>query len=275
MIRSRVKIFPFIDSVKKPRSLLPKETNPMLLMVSVISPEEVPTAIAGGADILDVKNPVEGSLGAQTPQVLQEVQAITPDAIKVSAAIGDVPNLPGTVALAALGAATCGVDYVKVGLYGPRSAEEAVYLLKAVRQAVKGFPAVRVIAAGYADAQRAGTLDARWLPDIARKAGVSGCLLDTHIKDGCNLFDFLDPRALAPMAEETHASGLLFALAGALQVEHLGQVQEVGADIIGVRTAACRGGRRDGRLDVEKIRVLKKGLGMEDGGGRRRETEER
>jgi uncharacterized protein (UPF0264 family) len=248
----------------------------MLLMVSVINPEEVPIAIAGGADILDVKNPGEGSLGAQTPHVLRGVRTITPDAVKVSAAIGDVPNLPGTVSLAALGAATCGVDYVKVGLYGPKSAEDAVCLLKAVRQAVEGFPAVRVIAAGYVDAQRAGTLDPRWLPDIAWKAGVSGCLLDTHIKDGCNLFDFLDPGTLASLAAEAHASGLLFAVAGALQAEHLGQIQEVGADIVGVRTAACRGNRRDGPLDVGKIRVLRKRLGIgEDRGGRRRETGDR
>jgi len=240
----------------------------MLLMVSVISPEEVPIAIAGEADILDVKNPGEGSLGAQTPQVLRGVRAITPNSVEVSAAIGDMPDLPGTASLAALGAATCGVDYVKVGLYGPKCEEEAVYLLKAVRRAVDGFPAVRVIAAGYADAQRAGTLDAHWLPDIARKAGVSGCLLDTYIKDGHNLFDFLNPTALASLATEAHASGLLFALAGALQAEHLGQAQAVGADIVGVRTAACRGNRRDGRLDVDRIRVLRKGLGT--GEGRRR-----
>jgi uncharacterized protein (UPF0264 family) len=232
----------------------------MLLMVSVINPEEVPTAISGGADILDVKNPLEGSLGAQFPHILQEVRAITPYTVKVSAAIGDVPNLPGTVSLAALGAASCGVDYVKVGLYGPGSEEEAIYLLRAVRQAVEGFPAVRVIAAGYADARRCGTLDPHWLPGIARKAEIAGCLLDTYIKDGHNLFDFLDPATLGALAAEAHASGLLFALAGALQAEHLCQVQEVGADVVGVRTAACRGNQRNGRLDGERIELLRKRL---------------
>ena len=88
----------------------------MLLMVSVINPEEVPTAIGGGADILDVKNPLEGSLGAQSPHILQEVRAITPHPLKVSAAIGDAPDLTGTGSLAAPGAARCGVDYGQEGL---------------------------------------------------------------------------------------------------------------------------------------------------------------
>jgi uncharacterized protein (UPF0264 family) len=229
----------------------------MYLMVSVISPEEVPTAIAGGADILDVKNPAEGSLGAPAAHILQNVTAITPGTVQVSAAIGDMPNLPGTASLAALGAASCGVDYVKVGLYGPRGEEEAICLLQAVRQAVRAFPLVKIIAAGYADSQRCGTLDPRLLPGIARKAGISGCLLDTYVKDGRNLFDFLAPEILRSLAEEAHAAGLLFALAGALQAEHLRLAQDARADIVGVRTAACRDNQRKGPLDLEKIRILR------------------
>jgi uncharacterized protein (UPF0264 family) len=230
----------------------------MYLMVSVINPGEVPAAIAGGADILDVKNPAEGSLGAPNAHILQNVTAIAPDSVQVSAALGDMPNLPGTASLAALGAASCGVDYVKVGLYGPKSEEEAIYLLEAVRQAVSAFPSVKIIAAGYADAQRSGTLDPRLLPGIARQAGISGCLLDTYVKDRRNLFDFLAPEVLRSLAMEAHTGGLLFALAGALQAEHLWLAQEAGADLVGVRTAACRDNQREGPLDEKKIRLLRR-----------------
>jgi uncharacterized protein (UPF0264 family) len=233
----------------------------MYLMVSVISPGEVPIAITGGADILDVKNPAEGSLGAPDAQILQNVTALVPDSVQVSTAIGDMPNLPGTASLAALGAASCGVDYVKVGLYGPKNEAEAIYMLGALRRAVRAFPSVKIIAAGYADAQRSGTLDPRLLPGIARQAGISGCLLDTYVKDGHNLFDFLAPEILQSLAMEAHAGGLLFALAGALQAEHLGLAQEVGADIVGVRTAACRDNQRSGPLDIDKIQLLRRQVG--------------
>ena len=80
--------------------------------------EEASEAIAGGADIIDVKNPQEGALGANFPWVIKQIREIAPKNIQVSCAIGDVPNLPGSISLAAFGAASLGVDYVKVGLYG-------------------------------------------------------------------------------------------------------------------------------------------------------------
>ena len=75
----------------------------MRLMISVTSAEEAHAAMAGGAEILDVKNPAEGSLGAQSPSIIREIKSLISDRVELSAAIGDMPNLPGTAALAALG----------------------------------------------------------------------------------------------------------------------------------------------------------------------------
>jgi len=234
---------------------LAKEID-MQLMISVISAEEAKEAAAAGANILDVKNPAEGSLGAQFPRVIKQVKNVSGGLVKVSAAIGDMPNLPGTASLAALGAAACGADYVKVGLFGPRNESESIFLLREVRQALRDYPGVAVIAAGYADAERAGTLNPLWLPHIAASAGVAGCLLDTAIKDGHNLFDFLTPDVLRILANEAHAAGLLFGLAGALREQDLPLIRDIGADVVGVRTAACRDHQRSGPLDAGQVRRL-------------------
>lgn len=229
----------------------------MQLLISVTSDDEARIAIAASRDIiLDVKNPLEGSLGAQFPHILQQIRASVPKPLKVSAAIGDMPNLPGTAALAALGAATCDVDYIKVGLWGPKTEAEAIFLLQHVRRAVINFPDVAVIAAAYADAQRANTLDPGRLPHIARSANVQGCLIDTAIKDGRSLFDFLTPEALRSLAKTTHAMGLIFALAGTLHEHDLLRVRNLGADVAGVRTAACRDNCRTGPLDADRVRRL-------------------
>ena len=229
----------------------------MQLLISVASDDEARIALASSRDIiLDVKNPVEGSLGAQFPHILQQIRASAPRPHKVSAAIGDMPNLPGTASLAALGAATCDVDYIKVGLWGPRTEAEAIFLLQQIRQAVNRYPDVAIIAASYADARRANTLDPRCLPRIAQSAGVDGCLIDTAIKDGHGLFDFLSPQNLRALADEAHSFGLLFALAGALQEQDLLLVRDLGADVAGVRTAVCRDNRRAGPLAADRVRRL-------------------
>ena len=105
----------------------------MKLLVSVVDAAEARAAAAAGADIVDVKNPAEGSLGAPSPAVIAAVRAAVPAELPVSAAIGDMPNLPGTAALAALGAARSGATFVKVGLWGVSTEDEAVALLRAVR----------------------------------------------------------------------------------------------------------------------------------------------
>jgi (5-formylfuran-3-yl)methyl phosphate synthase len=218
---------------------------------------EARAAAAAGADIVDVKNPAEGALGAPGPGVLGRVREVVPPERPLSAAIGDLPNLPGTAALAALGAARSGAAYVKVGLWGTSSADEAVALLRAARDAVDG--SATVVAAAYADAERVA---GRPLPpgdvvEAARRAGVGGCLLDTAVKDGRGLFEWFTPAALEALVGEGHAAGLEMALAGALRAKDLSLVRSTGADIAGVRAAACRDGRRAAPLDAGRIGRLR------------------
>ena len=229
----------------------------MRLLVSVTDADEALLAVQGGVDIVDVKNPAEGSLGAPAPGVIERVRQVVPPDHPVSAAVGDLPNLPGTAALAALGAARSGAAYVKVGLWGTSTTDGAVAVLSAVREALDGDAIA--IAAAYADAERVagGPLPPTSLVEAARRAGVGGCLLDTAVKDGRGLFEWLAPEALTALVAEGHAAGLEMALAGALRAEDLSVVRSTGADIAGVRSAACSHGRRGAPLDAERIERLR------------------
>jgi uncharacterized protein (UPF0264 family) len=229
----------------------------MKLLVSVIDGAEARVAVAGGIDIVDVKNPGEGSLGAAAPRVIAQVRAVVPAELPLSVAIGDMPSLPGTAALAALGAVRSGADYVKLGLWGASNTQDAVAVLSAAREAVDRDAAV--IAVAYADAAR---VPSRPLPPwelvtAARRAGISGCLLDTAIKDGRGLLSWLSADALADLVAEAHGAGLEMALAGELRAEDLAAVRATGADIAGVRSAACRDGRRTAALDPRRIARLR------------------
>jgi uncharacterized protein (UPF0264 family) len=227
----------------------------MKLLVSVVDADEARVAAAAGADIVDVKNPAEGSLGAPSPAVIAAVRAAVPAGLPVSAAIGDMPNLPGTAALAALGAARSGATYVKVGLWGASTEDDAVALLRAVRDAV---PDAVVVAAAYADAERVAhrPLAPELLPRVARAAGVELCMVDTAVKDGRGLLEWLSPESLVA---EAHAAGLQVALAGALRAEDLPVIRDAGADIAGVRSAVCAGGR-DGTLDGALVAAMRERL---------------
>lgn len=229
----------------------------MKLLVSVVDGAEAQLAVAGGVDVVDVKNPAEGSLGAPVPGVIAQVRSVLPAELPLSVAIGDLPSLPGTAALAALGAARSGAAYVKIGLWGSSTTEQAVAVLRAARDAVDGDAAV--VAVTYADAARVPSrpLPPRRLVGAARLAGVAGCLLDTAVKDGRGLLSWLAADELAEIVAEAHDAGLEMALAGELRAEDLPAVRATGADIAGVRSAACRDGRRTAPLDPERIALLR------------------
>jgi uncharacterized protein (UPF0264 family) len=231
----------------------------MKLLVSVVDVGEARAAAAAGADIVDVKNPAEGSLGAPSPAVITGVRAAVPAELPVSAAIGDMPDLPGTAALAALGAARSGATFVKVGLWGVSTEDDAVTLLRAVRDGVASVPGTVVVAAAYADGLRTARppLAPQLLPRVARAAGVGACLLDTAVKDGRGLLEWLSREALTALVAEAHSAGLQVALAGALRADDLPVVAAPGADIAGGRSAACGDDRRSGPLEAARVRALR------------------
>ncbi len=231
------------------------------LLISVVNKAEALDSINGGADILDVKNPKEGSLGANFPRVIKEVKEVTPKNLELSATIGDLPNLPGTASLAALGAAVSGVDYIKVGLFGVKTVEETIILMTEVVRAVREYNNdVKTIASGYADFRTVGCVNPLELPIVAHKAGADGVLVDVKIKDGqSNLFTFLTDKELKEFVDKAHRYHLLAALAGSLNTTDIPRIHGLGADIIGVRGAVCaKKDRVSGKLEQEKVAAFAK-----------------
>jgi uncharacterized protein (UPF0264 family) len=233
--------------------------NLLLLLISPINREEAVEAIEGGADIVDVKNPKEGSLGANFPWVIEDIREITPDETLVSATLGDVDYKPGTVSLAALGAFTSGADYIKVGLYGTKDYNEALEVMRNVVKTIKNRKKdAIVVASGYADAHRVGSVNPLEIPKIAKDSGSDLAMLDTAVKDGKGLFDFLDIDILKDFVDEAHSYGLMTALAGSLKKEQLKPLSDIGCDVVGIRGAACIGGDRNtGKINRIAVSELK------------------
>ncbi|HDQ92669.1 MAG TPA: hypothetical protein ENN89_00950 [Synergistetes bacterium] len=234
--------------------LFPERTS---LLATVLSAGEALAAVAAGAGVIDVKNPSEGALGAPAPSVIESVREVTPPHIHVSAALGDMPFLPGTAALAALGAAAAGASIVKVGLYGPSNPEETLLLLEAAVGALRNhFPKTVLVAGAYADASRFGGIDPLEVPECAARAGAAGCLLDTYEKSsGQTLLNILPLEAIERFVGSCREYGLFSALAGSLGMAETALLLPLRPDYLGYRGALCENGRT-GTLSGEKIRQI-------------------
>jgi uncharacterized protein (UPF0264 family) len=212
----------------------------MQLLVSPSSIEEARDSLS--ADIIDVKKPSEGSLGANFPWVIRDIKRIAEEK-PVSAAIGDNEYKPGTAALSAYGAACAGADFIKVGLMfdGEDRAREVI---EAVTRAVKDdFPEKYVVIAAYADYERMGTISPFAISALVADAGADVAMIDTGIKDGKSTFAFMNEEALCRFTRQNRELGLKTALAGSLQFEDLNALKRIDPEIIGVRGMVCGGDR--------------------------------
>ena len=214
----------------------------MQLLVSPRDIDEARRSLA--ADIVDVKRPSEGSLGANFPWVVRAIKQLSNK--PVSAAIGDFDYRPGGAAMSAYGAACAGADYVKVGLMFDGSGR-AKELIEAVVTAVKEeFPEKKVVIAGYSDYRRLGSISPFSMAPLAADAGADVAMVDTGIKDGSSTFDFMDEEALASFCNGNREMGLLTAIAGSLCFDDIPALKRINPDIIGVRGMVCGGDRNTG-----------------------------
>jgi uncharacterized protein (UPF0264 family) len=211
-------------------------------MQLLVSPSSIDEARhSGAADIIDVKNPSEGSLGANFPWIIREIKSFSKK--PVSAAIGDFDYKPGGASLAAYGAACAGADYVKIGL-AFEGQEQARDVIRAVVRSVKDeFPKKYVVIAAYSDFERMHSISPFEMAPIAAECGADVAMVDTGIKDRQSTFAFMNEATLRTFSEKNKKLGLGTALAGALKFEDIEALKRINPEIIGVRGMVCGGDR--------------------------------
>ena len=218
------------------------------LLVSVRNAAEAEVACTAGADLIDVKEPARGPLGAADAAVIEAVVATVRGRLPVSVALGELPedagladDLAGRVQYAKFGLAGCG----DLAAWIPRW-----------RSAIERLPqGVAPVAVAYADWRPAAAPDPRAVLDRAGSLACRAILLDTFDKSGGPLTEHVDWEDLAAFISAAGARGLLSVVAGGLDVEEITRVLQLSPDYVAVRGAACAGDRR-GRLDATRVRRL-------------------
>ncbi len=221
------------------------DSRPQLL-VSVRNAAEARSALIGGCDILDVKEPNRGSLGmADVDSILEILRSVEPASLEsrpvpVSAALGEtvewidsqnVPKLPNSL------------DYLKLGLSGMGRFDDWVSQWQSVRNRFEERADFRFrwIAVIYGDREQADSPQAEEILEAAIETGCAGVLFDTFSKTGKTLLDWLDVTELKRISERIQQSGLKLAIAGSVKPELLPDILPIQPDIVAIRTAACRG----------------------------------
>jgi uncharacterized protein (UPF0264 family) len=147
--------------------------------------------------------------------------------------------------------------YLKLGFAGVNAPGRLESMITTAVEAAQWHQASpRIVAVAYADSVRAGTASPDTISRVAAECGAAGVLVDTHTKDGKGLLSWIDPPALELWVERGRGSGLLTAVAGGLRLDDIGPVSAATPDVVGVRGAACDGGR-EGWVNAARVRGLR------------------
>ena len=214
------------------------------LLVSVRSAAEARAALAGGADLIDVKEPARGPLGRADARVWREVRAAVPADVPVSVALGELtewlaapPPRPDEF---------LGLSFRKLGLAGADA--RALRELPEVRRQ----PGPPWIAVAYSDWHAAAAPDPDAVLEAAIRDGCAGVLVDTWRKTvACPPDD-----TWRPWIASARRAGLIVAVAGGLDEHAIAARAGWEPDYFAVRGAACGGGDRVGSVDPARVARL-------------------
>jgi uncharacterized protein (UPF0264 family) len=223
------------------------------LLVSVRSRQEAREALAGGADVIDVKEPSAGPLGAPSVGQMLEIWRVVSGRVPLSAACGELLDVPDCGLSRERQAALRGFGLVKLGLAGcARIDDWRARWTNTARQMLGTAATVAVV---YADCEAAQAPDAPDVIDAARNLGCRWLLVDTYHKSGGGLFEYWTDGQLAAAMRLARQAGMSVALAGSLTCELIPRALCFQPDLIAVRGAACRDGRQ-GTISADRVRRL-------------------
>lgn len=208
---------------------------PVRLLVSVRDAAEAALARAGGADLVDAKDPARGALGALGPDAVRAIVAAARGGA-TSAVAGEPASAAEAAGLLAALAGT-GADYLKIAL-PPR--------LSLAELRLSAFPPV--IAVLFAEDDP----DPDRVPALAA-AGFHGAMIDTRGKDGRRLLQHLSLPRLAAFTASCRRLGLLSGLAGSLALDDIPHLLPVRPGYLGFRGGLCAGSDRRAGLDPARI----------------------
>jgi FolB domain-containing protein len=217
-----------------------------LLLASVTGPDEAALVLAGGADIIDLKDAARGALGALPPEVVRATVAAVGGRRPVSAVTGDLPMEPDVITDAVARNAGTGVDYVKVGLFPGPKRPECIRALASLARDTK------IVGVMFADRGADNGLLA-----LMAEAGFAGAMLDTAGKGAGRLLDHMDVPALRLFIAACRERGLMAGLAGSLEPPDVPRLLLLEPDYLGFRGALCVGRDRTARIDPQAIAVIR------------------
>ncbi len=212
-------------------------------LASVSSADEARLVRSMGADIIDLKDPNRGALGALDEDKVRSITGLSGNRVTISATIGDLPAYAADLESAVVGMHACGVDIVKVGVFDKSLSPFALSALDRITDRK-----IRIVLVFFAEFSPV-EVDFEKL----KHTDIMGVMLDTCDKASGNLREKMADETLAGFTGKAKRAGLITGLAGSLTREDIPPLLRINPDYLGFRGALCKQHKRTREIDREKV----------------------
>lgn len=219
------------------------------LLISVREPDEVEAAITGGADWIDLKEPLAGPLGAVSSDIGKKIIDQVGGRRPISAALGELDEWGDGKAHELLNFPE--IEVVKLGLAGLSQRPNWQAQWKAAVDTITAS-GCELAAVAYADWRQADAPSPTEIIACAAAAGSRYFLIDTFNKKNGGLCTYLSVSELNDILGLAKDASLQTVVAGSIQPADLRVLSLTETDVIGVRGSVC-GGDRTAKIDEQLV----------------------
>lgn len=212
------------------------------LLTSVKNVEESLLAMYAGANIIDLKDPAVGALGALSIDLSKQILAALDADILTSATVGEGHSSIEKLTADIKQYAQIGVDVVKISVSELFLNQQ--FFVEIQQLTLRG---IKLVAVFFADK----SIDLSLLATL-QAAGFYGAMMDTQQK-ARPLLDVQSMHSLSEFTRMCRDCGLISGLAGSVSKQHINTLLTLKPDFIGMRGGICHEGNRTSSLSREKV----------------------
>ena len=227
-----------------------KKTSKVKLLVSFKSKEEISGENIRLVDILDLKDPIMGSLGSWKIKSIKEIIRVFGKKKKISATLGDIKKTKDVLKKLEK-FDQLNLDYIKFGLFS-ETQNQIEDLMNRISERKIKTKLVPVIFADF-------NYTKKWIfnnLEKIRPLGFKYIILDTYSKHSGNLIELCSMNFLEKFVNKSSRFKINVGLAGKLKAKHIPKLLSISPNILGFRSAACKSHDRNSSISNSKIKEL-------------------
>lgn len=216
------------------------------MLASVKNLVEAESILKANVDIIDLKQPEFGALGALPVELVAEIVTKIDKRCFISATVGDLPMDANVIFNTVFTMAKTDVNFVKIGFF-PEG--DWYSIIQKLSDLTNDYQLIAVL---FADTN----------PDFSvlsalKKARFSGVMLDTLNKKHGSLTDVMSQETISNFVKLAKKEQLVCGLAGSLRLENIAQLLLHNPDYLGFRGALCSQNKREDDLNLAQAQIIR------------------